>query len=230
MHSEAFIFFWWLMFGGSHIMGSSIPVRTFVISRIGNLGFKTLYSFVALATFIPLANVYFNHRHAGYLLYTSGYFINLLAQFLMLGAIIVLLQGLVTTNPMTTVAELTGRVVRNGHGIQRVTRHPQNFAFALFGLAHLLANPYVGDWIFFGGFIVYGIVSAIHQDRRLLITGPAPVKQFLADTSAIPFAAIIRGKQQLAPGEYHPPALAAAIVLFILMRLLHPMLFGGFGS
>ena len=230
MHSETFIFFWWLMFGGSHVIGSSIPVRTFVINRIGRLGFKAVYSFVALATFIPLFYVYFNHRHAGSLLYTSGYFINLLAQFLMLGAIMVLLQGLVTANPMTTMAELTGRVVRNGHGIQRVTRHPQNFAFALFGLAHLLANPYVGDWIFFGGFIVYGIVSAIHQDRRLLATGPVQVKQFLADTSAIPFAAIIRGKQQLAPGEYHPPALAAAIVLFILMRLLHPILFGGFGG
>jgi uncharacterized membrane protein len=70
----------------------------------------------------------------------------------------------------------------------------------------------------------------MHQDRRQQATGSVQVKQFLADTSAIPFAAIIRGKQRLAPGEYHPPALAAAIVLFILMRLLHPMLFGGFGS
>jgi len=230
MKNEAMILFWWLMFGGSHVIGSSIPVRTFFISRIGNLGFKIIYSLVAFATFIPLFYVYFNHRHAGYLLYTPGYFINLLAQFLMLGAIIVLLQGLVTINPMTTVAELTGRASRSGHGIQRVTRHPQNFAFGLFGLAHLLANPYVGDWIFFGGFIVYGIVSAIHQDRRLLAKGPVQVKQFLADTSAIPFAAIISGKQQLAFGEYYPPALAAAIVLFILIRLLHPMLFGGFGS
>jgi uncharacterized membrane protein len=230
MKTEAIILFWWLLFGGSHIIGSSIPVRTFASNRIGTLGFKAIYSLVALATFIPLCYFYFTHRHAGYRLYTSGYFIELLAQFLMLGAIIVLLQGLVTANPMTTMAELTGRVVRNGQGIQRITRHPQNFAFALFGLAHLLANPYVGDWLFFGGFIVYGILSAMHQDRRQFATGTDEVRQFLADTSAVPFAAIIRGKQRLAPGEYYPPALAAAIVLFILMRLLHPMIFGGFGS
>jgi len=228
MQSEAMIFFWWMMFGGTHILGSSIPVRAFFINRLGTLGYKALYSLVALATFIPLCYVYFAHRHGGPRFYASVYPITLLAQFVMLAAIIILLQGLVTANPMTTMAELTGKVVHSAHGIQRVTRHPQNFAFGLFGLAHMLVNPYAGDWIFYGGFIVYGIVSAWHQDRRLLAMGPAQAKQFLADTSAIPFAAIIRGRQRFAPGEYYPPALAAAIVLFILLRLWHPMIFGGF--
>ena len=53
-----------------------------------------------------------------------------------------------------------------GRGIQRITRHPGNFAFALFGIGHMLSSPRVGDWIFFGGFVVYGIVSSMHQDRR----------------------------------------------------------------
>ena len=230
MGNEVIILFWWLVFGGSHVLCSSIPVRTFVIRRIGMPGFKAIYSLVALATFVPLCYFYFIHRHSGYQFYTAGYSIKLLAQFLMLAAIIVLLQAVVTANPMTTMAELAGKFVHNGHGIQRITRHPQNFAFALFGLAHLLANPYTGDWIFFGGFIVYGIVSAMHQDRRQLATGNAEIKQFLADTSALPFAAIISGRQRLEPGEYYPPALAAAIMIFILLRLLHPMLFGGFGG
>lgn len=230
MKSEAMIIFWWFMFGGSHILGATIPVRSFVSSRIGRAGFKSFYSLVALATFIPLCYVYFTHRHGGVLFYNPGYIIKLLAQFLMLGAFTVLLQGLVTVNPLTTIAEIRGRRISTGQGIQRVTRHPQNFAFALFGLAHLLANPYGGDWIFFGGFIVFGIVSAMHQDRRQLATGSEEMKKFLADTSAVPFAAIISGKQHLAPGEYYPPALAAAILLFILVRLLHPMLFGGLGG
>ena len=128
------------------------------------------------------------------------------------------------------MAEMSGRLVSSAQGIQRITRHPQNFAFGLFGLAHLLATPYAGDWLFFGGFIVFGILSSLHQDRRLLAEGPDPVKQFMADTSAVPFAAIIRGRQKLALGEYYPPALAAAVVLFILVRLVHPMLIGGFGG
>ena len=202
MQSEATILFWWLMFGTTHIIGSSIPVRNFFISRIGTLGFKIIYSLVGLATFVPLCYVYFNNRHAGYFIYNSGYVIELLAHFIMLGAIIVLLQALVTANPMTTIVELSGKVVRSSQGIQRITRHPQNFAFGLFGLAHMLANPYVGDWIFFGGFIIYGILSSSHQDRRMLATGTAAVKQFLADTSAVPFGAIIKGKRRLARGDY----------------------------
>jgi len=230
MKEVALIFFWWLMFGGTHIIGSSIPVRTFFIRQMGTLGFKCVYSLVALATFIPLFYFHFTHKHAGYLLYTPGYFLQLFAQLLMLAAIIVLLQGLTTANPMTTKAELFGRHINSGHGIQRITRHPQNLAFGIFGLAHLLVNPYLGDWIFFGGFIVYGVVSAMHQDQRLLAMGHTQVKQFIADTSAIPFAAIIRGKQRFGLDEFYPPALVAAIVIFILLKLLHPMLFGGFGG
>jgi uncharacterized membrane protein len=230
MRSEALILFWWLMFGGSHVAGSSIPVRNFFINRIGMLGFKLLYSLVALMTFVPLCYVYFNSRHTGYLFYNPGYFIKLLVHFIMLAAFIVLLQALVTPNPMTTLAEFSGRAINQAQGIQRITRHPQNFAFGLFGLAHMLAVPYVGDWIFFGGFIVYGIVSGWHQDRRQLAGGTESTKQFLADTSALPFGAIIRGKQRLMLGEYYPPALAASVVLFILIRLLHPMLIGGFGK
>ena len=228
MTSVTAIFFLWVLFGGSHIASSSIPVRTMLINRIGILGYKGLYSLVALVSFIALCYFYFTHRHAGYHLYNAGYFLKLLAQFIMLAAVVVLLQGMVTVNPMTTRAELSGRFVRSGQGIQRVTRHPQNFAFGLFGLAHVLANPYAGDWVFFGGFIVYGIISALHQDRRMRAVGPPQARQFLADTSAVPFAAIIAGRQRLAPEEYYPPALAAAIVIFILLRLLHPMLFGGF--
>ncbi len=229
MKDVILILFWWLMFGGMHVIGSSTPVRTAVISRIGLLAFKGLYSLVALATFIPLCYFYLTHKHVGYFLYNSCHFLQLLAQLFMLAAFIILLQGFTTANPMTSQAELTERFTHTGRGIQRITRHPQNLSFALFGLAHLLTNPYAGDWIFYGGFIVYGIVSARHQDRRLLATGPEETKQFLADTSAIPFAALLKGKQRFGLDEYYPPALAAAVVIFILMRLLHPMLFGGFG-
>ena len=62
MRDEATILFWWLMFGGTHIIGSTIVVRAYVIGKIGNLGFKAVYSFIALATFVPLCLVYFAHK------------------------------------------------------------------------------------------------------------------------------------------------------------------------
>jgi uncharacterized membrane protein len=205
-------------------------VRTYLIGKIGNQGFKAFYSLVALATFMPLCWVYFTNKHGGQLLFIPGYNNQLFTHFFMLASFIVLFQGLATSSPMTTQAELTGTFRPSAKGIQRVTRHPQNFAFALFGLSHLLVNPYAGDWIFFGGFIVYGLASAIHQDRRTLVTGPEQVKQFQADTSAMPFYAILTGKQRLALQEYNTYGLVAAIIAFILLRLYHPMLLGGFGN
>jgi uncharacterized membrane protein len=228
MKSEATILFWWLMFGGSHIIGSTIGVRTYAIGKIGNLGFKALYSLVALATFVPLCLVYFSHKHEGHMLFISGNTLQLITHILMVAAFFVLVQGLTTPSPMTTRAELTKTFMPHARGIQRVTRHPQNFAFALFGLAHLLANPYVGDWIFFGGFIVYAVASGIHQDKRLAVTGPEQVRQFQKDTSAMPFYAILTRKQRLALDEYSTYGMVAAIIGFILLRLYHSVLFGGF--
>ena len=230
MQNEAMILLWWLLFGGTHIIGSTVTVRTHLIGKIGNLGFKALYSLVALATFIPLCRVYLTHKHGGPLLFAAGGALQFIAHILMLAAFIVLFQGLATPSPMTTKAELTNTFTSSARGIQRLTRHPQNLAFALFGLAHILVNPYVGDWLFFGGFIVYGVASAIHQDKRTSVTGPEQAKQFLADTSAIPFYAILTGRQRLALQEYNTYGLVAAIIVFILLRLYHPTLIGGFGS
>ena len=229
MKQATAILFWWLLFGGSHILGSTIAVRTYLIGKISNLGFKALYSLVALATFIPLCWVYLTNKHGGQLLFTPGNTHQLFTHIFMLAALIVLFQGLATPSPITTQAELTGTFRPNAKGIQRVTRHPQNFAFALFGLSHLLVNPYVGDWIFFGGFIVYAVASAIHQDKRLAVTGPEQVKQFQADTSAMPFYAILTRKQRFALDEYNTYGMVAAIIIFILLRLYHPVIFGGFG-
>ena len=228
MEDVAKILLWWLLFGATHIGGSSLPVRGFLIRRLGLMGFKVLYSVVALATFIPLCSVYFGNKHAGPLLFLPDSGLKLATQILMLLALIVLGQSLATKSPMTTLAEMTGRFGGRARGIQRVTRHPQNFAFALFGLAHMLSNPFVGDWIFFGGFLIYGLLSALHQDKRTLISGRKEVLEFQAETSIMPFAAILAGKQRLALKEYNKIELLISILFFVVLRLLHNRLFGGY--
>jgi uncharacterized membrane protein len=149
---------------------------------------------------------------------------------LVLLALLFLTLSFATPNPATTTSELSGRFPRSARGIHRVTRHPMNTAFALFGLAHLLSNPTTGDWIFWGGFVVYALASAFHQDRRLLASGPEAFRSFHAETSYWPFGALLRGRQRIAPHEISLVAVGAAIVLFVLLRWLHPRLIGGFGA
>ncbi len=225
---EVHILLWWVLFGGTHVFGSSVPVRTALIGKLGNKGFKSLYSVIALATFVPLIYVFFTNKGAGAMLFRPSSSMMVVTDVLMFLAFIVLAQGLATPSPMTTEAEMSGEYPEKARGIQRITRHPGNFAFALFGVAHMLSNPYVGDWIFFGGFVVFGLVSSMHQERRTLAGGREEIARFHADTSAVPFAAIIvTGRQRLALGEYSKGALAVGVVLAVVLWYFHANLFGG---
>jgi len=221
---------WWVLFGGTHILGSMVPVRSFLIRRLTLYGFKALYSLVALAAVIPLCWAYFTHKHAGTLLFTPPHWLGIAAQVLVFLGLFSLLQGLLTPNPVTTVAELSGRFGDGARGVQRITRQPQNLGWALFGLGHLLANPWVGDWIFFGGLVAFAAVSSLHQDARVRATGPEPAKRYLRDTSLVPFAAILAGRQRLAAGEFSVAGLVVWAVAATLLRVFHHTLFGGFGG
>ena len=145
-------------------------------------------------------------------------------------AFIVFAKAAVTPNPMSTAAEMSDTFSRRPRGIQRITRHPANLAFTLFAVGHMFSNPYVGDWVFFGGFVVFGIVSTMHQDRRTLASGRPEVAQFQSETSQLPFVAVFSGKQRLALMEYNKGALVAGIALAGVLWYVHPVIFGGYGA
>ena len=65
MSAAFWIAFWWGMFAGTHMVLSSLPVRSKLVSRLGEKAFLGLYSLVAFATFIPLVWVYLDNRHGG---------------------------------------------------------------------------------------------------------------------------------------------------------------------
>ncbi len=230
MSPEGEILLWWLLFAGTHVVGSSAPVRERVTGAIGVPPFKGVYSLVAFATFIPLCYVYGNNKHAGAVLFTQSPGLDLLAQAIMLLAFVVIGQGAVTPNPLSTAVEMAGKPPADARGIQRITRHPINFAFALFGIAHCLSNPHVGDWIFFGGFVVFAAVSAVHQDARVLATRADACARFHGETSLLPFGAILAGKQRLALAEFSGAGLGVGVGLFVLLRVFHGSLLGGFGA
>lgn len=228
--AEVHILIWWLLFGGTHIVGSMTPVRTFFIDKLGLKGFKGLYSLVSFATFVPLCYVYFTNQHAGRLLFAPPGNMYLVTELFMILGFVVLVQGLTTPSPLTTEAEMSGKYPERARGIQRITRHPGNFGFAIIGFGHMLSNAYVGDWIFFGGFVVYGVLSAIHQDKRTLASGLEEVVRYQDETSAVPFAAILKGKQRLGLDEYNLVPLIISLAICGAIWYFHASIFGGYGT
>src|SRR5262249_59741877 len=83
----------------------------------------------------------------------------------------------------------------------RITRHGFFAGLALFALAHALIAPHLIGTVGFAGLALVPIIGARHQDAKLLARGGKPYADYLAATSAVPFAAILSGRQRLVWSE-----------------------------
>ena len=149
----------------------------------------------------------------------SNQWLGYLSDLLMLFAFYLFFGGFANKTPMGMVPAKP-----EAYGVTRITRHPMNMAFALFGLSHLLTNRLAVDWIFYLGFVVYGILGSAHQDRKKVRQSQGELEPFVNSTSILPFAALLAGKQKLIPGEISKIALFLAIAITIVARVLHPTL------
>jgi uncharacterized membrane protein len=227
---EAVIATWWALFGGTHLVFSWGPVRRALIGRLSLRGFKGAYSIVALVTLVGLFWSYFAAKHSGTMLFERTYAARHVTELVMLFSVLLLSFAHAFHSPATTRADMSGDRPSAPTGIHRITRHPQNAAFALFGLAHMLVNTTVGDWIFWGGFPLFAIVGSIHQDRRTLASDFPEVRSFYEQTSFIPFWAILSGKQKIVWSEFRWRTLAIGLALYAALRLIHPFVMGGFNN
>ena len=209
----------WLGFAGSHLLLSSLPVRRSLIARIGETPFRGLYSLVAFAFFVPLVWTYFAHKHAGPWLWTVPLGTGLRwAMYAGMGlAFVLIVAALVRPSPAAVVPGDP-----NPRGAYRITRHPLLMGLGLFGLLHTLPNGSTADVAFFGGFPLFALVGAAHQDRRKLVTEPK-FRRFYEETRFLPFTGgpVLRGLRELLP------AAAVGIVLTAIVRYFHGSWFGG---
>jgi uncharacterized membrane protein len=220
MSPTAEVLFWWLAFAGSHMVLSSVPVRQRLIGRIGEGPFRGLYSLVALACFVPLVRVYFAHKHTGPWLWRlpPGPPVRWVAYLGMGVAFVLLVAGQLRPSPAAVVpGDPTPR------GVYRITRHPTLMALALFGLVHLLPNGSATDVAFFGGFVVFAVVGARHQDERKLALDAPGFRAFHEATPFLPFTGreTLRGLR-----EFSPVALVVGVALAVVVRHFHAAWFG----
>lgn len=210
----------WLGFGGTHTILALVGVRRGLIGLLGKNGFRGVYSVISFLTFGFLIYAFFTRHTTGIPLWSFGesHVVFLVANHvLMFLAFALLFGGVFNKTPMGMIPAIPRPV-----GVTRITRHPMNMAFALFGLAHLLTNRLTTDWIFYGGFVLFGMIGSMHQDRKKSHQTKGALDEFIAQTSIVPFWAILRGKQSVNFAEFSKLGLVLALAMTVLARVLHP--------
>jgi uncharacterized membrane protein len=111
-------------------------------------------------------------------------------------------------------------------GIQRVTRHPMLWSFAIWAAVHLIGNGDTAALVFFGAFLVTAVAGMPSIDAKLARRHPEAWRGFAAKTSIIPFGAILAGRNRLVLSEigWVPPVVG--FVLWAAMLHFHRTFFG----
>lgn len=210
----------WIFFAGTHIGLSAEPVRSNLIGKMGEKGFQGIYSLIALLGFAILIAGYVISDASAEPVFdiasTASWMVHL-SELIMFIAFILFFSGFITPSP-TGMAPMEPEA----KGIVRITRHPVNVAFALFGLSHVMTNRTPADWLFYLGFFLFGFLGSAHQDRKKIKQRGEKFNAFIETTSIIPFLAILSGKQKLKLSEISKIGILLAIIATVVARVLHP--------
>ena len=220
-----------LAFVGSHLGLATHPVRSRLVARFGELGFRGIFSAVAAISFSLLAVWFADHHAEG----PPG---------LALGADPILrwpLIAIVTLGVVLIVGGFAGYTggpydlarpgpARPPRGLERVTRHPFLMGVALFAGAHALLAPHRVGSLLMLLLAVLAAVGARHQDAKLRGLRGTPFADYLAQTSTVPFGAILAGRQRLAWGELPWGTLLLGVGVAAALRAVHAEIFAHHGA
>ena len=209
----------------SHFLIASTRLRALLVRRMGEKRYSSAYSLLTVAAFAALILAY--RAAPTHPLWSAPLWLTLVSELAVLLAILLLVAGLSTPNPtIVGRAALLDRadIVR---GILRVTRNPFLWGAGLFALAHVVMIGEAAAALCFGSVAILGLAGAPILDTKKARNHPRAWAAFAAETSDIPFLAILQGRQRLAWREIGAWRIMLSLGLFLAVLLLHPLLFGG---
>lgn len=213
-----------LLLPASHIGLACQPLRTPLVARLGERGFRGGYSLIAIAALAALIAAYLAAPRVPVpALPGAGW----LALPVTLIALVLVVAGYLGPKP-TGVGFQNGlyRTLGQPTGVLRVTRHPIQAGVALWAASHLAAVGELGGALVFASLLALAVGGTVHLDAKLARRYPAAWPAFASATSAIPGAAILTGRQPLKPGEVGWLAPLAGLAAWALLLASHAALFG----
>lgn len=211
-----------LIWLGLHIGVSGTRLRGTIVGAIGGPAFRGLFALASIASIVFLIFAY-NRADTRLLWAAPGWLIGLL-NVAMLGACVLFVGSLSLANPTMTGTE--GAFGQEPRGMFRVTRHPMLCAFGIWALVHLIANGDTASLVFFGTFLVTVLAGIPSIDAKLARREPAKWATLARITSAVPFGAILAGRNRFAPAEIGWRTPLLGLLLWAVLVGLHPAVIG----
>jgi uncharacterized membrane protein len=211
-----------------HLGVSGTRLRDILVGRIGQNAYMGLFSLASVAGLVWLGFAYagarsevWNTAHWG--INAATRHTQLLTQLL---AMLLIVPGLVTPNPTSVQQE--GALDRPDvvQGMLRITRHPFLWGVAIWALGHLLVNGDRASILLFGTLLLLAVTGTSSIDAKRKRALGESYEAFMAQTSNVPFAAILNGRQSLKLGEIGLWRIALGVAVWAILMLAHPMLFG----
>jgi uncharacterized membrane protein len=138
-----------VIFLGVHSIAIVSPgLRAGALARLGEGGWKGVYTLVSIAGFVLLVWGFGLARESPVVLYTPPTWMRHVTFLFMLPVF-----------PLLLAAYLPGR-------IKTATKHPMLAAVKFWAFAHLLSNGMLADVLLFGGFLAWAVLDRISLKRR----------------------------------------------------------------
>ncbi|HYH23568.1 MAG TPA: NnrU family protein [Azospirillum sp.] len=202
----------------SHAVPSWPGVRPALVARLGRPGFMALHSVLSLAALALFVVAYRDADAAGFL-FTPAAWGHPLAVALMPVAFVLIAARLSTKagEPMSP---------REPKGIYRVTRFPGSLGLLLWAVLHLQATGDARRFVLFATMAAIALFAMVKNDWVLRHARGAAARTFREETSVVPFAAILAGRQRFVWSEIGWGRLLAGVAAWALVLEAHRFVFG----
>jgi uncharacterized membrane protein len=211
-----------------HLLVSGTRLRDALTGAIGQGAYMSLFSLASVGGLVWLGFAYAagrtGHWNVAYWTLTpASRYIQIAIQLV---ALLLIVPGLATRNPTSVRQE--GALERPDvvRGMLRITRHPFLWGVAVWAAGHLLVNGDRASIVLFGSMLALAVFGTASIDAKRKRALGATWDNFAAQTSNVPFAAILAGRQKLSLGEIGWLPIVLAVAIWAGLLVAHPYAFG----
>lgn len=198
----------------------SHPLRKPLVAKLGAGGFAGVYSVIAAGTLFWVVTAW--KRAAPEQMWIAPEWAWGAGSVLMLVAGILFVGSVTTPNP--ALMGMGAAAAAPPRGVQRITRHPMMWAFAIWALVHATLSGNKATILLCAGIAFLALFGSKMQDGKKRDQLGAGWAAHEAATSYLPFGAQLSGRASW--GSINPGivALAGGIVLWLAATWAHPHL------